>query len=468
MMLSLLLVLAACGDETSENNTSNNADNNANNANNAENNTNNANNAENNTNNENNTENNTNNPDNNTNNTNNPDNNTNNENNNTPVCPEELGERPDPRAEMMGIYDPRERCIVYFGGDDGVPQQCSPAPHPIGGLWVYDTTCQTFTEITYEEGPGPRTRGTAVYDAQEHRMILFGGRYREGSSGRYTLYNEVWALDLTTYAWELLHDGRGEAPAKRSTTSSIYNPAMHEVVLFGGNLSDNGLNFTPENDLWVFNLDTNLWRELSPQGSKPASRLFHSSAFDADNQTMYVYGGGDANAFVGPFFGDLWAFNLQTERWSLLSEGDEEVAPARRIWSTLAAHGGKVYLFGGHDDGALGNQNDTWSFDPASGEWTELIAPEQIENEPNGFCDFPADFTAPNLDAPDRREAHLAVIDPDRGEWFVYGGKTDCGIIDDVWTFDLNRESWVQSLPATIGEACIRGENPDQCSALCR
>ena len=128
----------------------------------------------------------------------------------------------------------------------------------------------------------------------------------------------------------------------------------------------------------------------------------------------------------------------------------------------------KLYLFGGHDDGAVGNQNDTWSFDPATMQWSAIIDPETVNQPANGFCDFPRDFVIPNLDAPDRRASHLAVLDDTRGEWVVFGGKTDCGVIDDVWTFDLGRETWVRLLESTVGEACIRGENPDACLAMCQ
>ncbi|MCH2162049.1 MAG: hypothetical protein MK085_09275, partial [Phycisphaerales bacterium] len=48
------------------------------------------------------------------------------------------------------------------------------------------------------------------------------------------------------------------------------------------------------------------------------------------------------------------------------------------------------------------NQNDTWRFDLDSGEWQEIIGPETVNTPANGFCDFPPDFTIPNLDAPDR------------------------------------------------------------------
>jgi hypothetical protein len=147
-----------------------------------------------------------------------------------------------------------------------------------------------------------------------------------------------------------------------------------------------------------------------------------------------------------------------------------DAGPAGRIWSTITydPQSDRVVLFGGHDDGLVGNNNDTWAFDLNGGQWVAITPPETVNEPALGFCNFPADFTQPNMDAPDRRSAHLAALDTVRGEWLVFGGKTDCGIINDVWTFDLARDAWINLLPATVGEACNRGDNPGACLAMCQ
>jgi hypothetical protein len=71
------------------------------------------------------------------------------------------------------------------------------------------------------------------------------------------------------------------------------------------------------------------------------------------------------------------------------------------------------------------------------------------------------------MEAPDRRAGQLAALDEIRGEWVIFGGKTDCGLIDDVWIFSLEQSGWLRLLEATMGESCIRGENPQFCLAMC-
>ncbi len=47
----------------------------------------------------------------------------------------------------------------------------------------------------------------------------------------------------------------------------------------------------------------------------------------------------------------------------------------------------------------------------------------------------------------------------------IFGGKTDCGIIDDVWTWSFNGEGWVENSSASTGEICLRAFA--DCSTLC-
>ena len=116
----------------------------------------------------------------------------------------------------------------------------------------------------------------------------------------------------------------------------------------------------------------------------------------------------------------------------------------------------------------MGNNNDTWSFELSERSWSAVVAPETVSEPALGFCNFPPNFTEPNLEAPDRRSAHLAALDKQRGEWFIFAGKTDCGIINDIWVYDLARDAWLKRQPSTVGEACVRSENPDRCVALCQ
>jgi hypothetical protein len=377
----------------------------------------------------------------------------------------DTGERPGPRAESFGAFDEMRDRLVFFGGDSGMPKQCMPSPHPIGETWIYDPTCRSFTEAMTTSDPGARARGAAVYDASDDRLVLFGGRYRQAASGPYTVYGDVWSLDLAAMQWTELDGGTG--PAGRSSTAAAFDTTKGEMIVYGGNSSTSGLTFTPLGDTWAFDVKAGAWRQIATSGD-PAKRLFHAAAIDPEGRRFFVYGGGGADAFTGPFYADLWSLDLESGAWTELSDGAG--GPRGRIQASLAydAAKGRLLVFGGHDDGTIGNSNDTWAFDLASNAWVNITPAEAITDPPTGFCDFPADFTAPNLDAPDRRSSQVSGFDATRGALYVFGGATDCGLIDDVWRFDAAADVWANQVPATIGEACTRGSDPSSCQSLCQ
>lgn len=362
---------------------------------------------------------------------------------------------PGPRGEVGGAWDDTRKRLVIFGGDQGEPVECSSQPDFVGETWAWETDCGGFADLTTDEGPPPRGRFASVGD--EGHLYIHGGRWREtGDTGRYTLYDDLWAFDYATDTWTLLAE---EGPGERSNHTLVV--AGRRLLLFGGNDSTNGASFSPLDDTWSFDLDAGTWEPLDTTGD-PVARLFHAAVVTDDGRTMYVYGGGDEGAFTGPFFADLQALDLDTLAWSEV-HGSRQ-APDARIWANLAWHDSRLYLFGGHDDGALGNTNQVWTYQAASDEWDELLGGDVLANDAVGFCDFPANFVEPDLASPERRDANVGVMDPD-GQLWIFGGKTDCGIINDVWSFSSSSETWTEESPATSGEICLRAYA--ECETMC-
>jgi len=125
---------------------------------------------------------------------------------------------------------------------------------------------------------------------------------------------------------------------------------------------------------------------------------------------------------------------------------------------------GKLVLFGGHDAGALGNNNEVWTFDPSTGDWDRQIRGDTWNKPANGVCDFPADFATIDDASPERREAAAGAL-TDAGQLIIAGGKSDCGNLNDVWTLDPATSTWTERFVATEGEACLRTKA--SCSSMC-
>ena len=180
---------------------------------------------------------------------------------------------------------------------------------------------------------------------------------------------------------------------------------------------------------------------------------------------MIILGGGDANAFTGPFLTDAWRLDLAADRWTRLALTGDLDALAGRISHALAARADDVVLVGGHDDGTLGNRNDVLTVD-ATGAVAQRSAGDTLARPGNGFCDFPADFARIDDASPERRSAFVLAEDPTRQRVIVYGGKTDCGTAGDVWALDLRTLAWSSLRGTTDGLACARSGR-ENCRSLC-
>ncbi len=385
-------------------------------------------------------------------------------------CAPDLG-NPSARLGATGVHDPVRDQLLLFGGDDAataVAADCGFVDMNIlGDLWIYDFDCAVWSQVPIAGGPGARERSSAAYDSARDRMLVFGGRYRE-QSGPYTLYNDVWAFDLTSMVWELLATS-GDAPSPRFDTSAEYSVVDDALVVFGGNSGPSSLSVAPESDLAVLDLATLVWSKPATSSPKPSARLKHASAYDAADNALYVFGGGDENVFVGPWLGDLWKVDLDDKAWTLLDDGSG-VGPAAKIDAHMGydAAGVSPYLFGGQQEGALSLGNDVWRFDAGgTSAWQPIVANETLDNPATGFCEFPVDLTSVTPQTPERRASGVSAFNAATREFHVATGGGDCDSLDDLWSFDTATGVWNERVGAVRGEVCARAMPAAQCSALC-
>jgi hypothetical protein len=365
---------------------------------------------------------------------------------------------PSPRGELAGVLDATRGRIVVYGGNTAAPVMCMPMYNLVDEMWAFHLDCASWERLDATGGPGVRARHGVALDTTNDRMILFGGRLREsGGFGSYVNFNDVWALDLATDTWSEVATTGGPPPV-RSSPAVQFDEARARIVVFGGNSSTSGLTLTGLGDTWTLDLATGAWTEIA--GVAPSPRLFHASALVGDR--MYVFGG--TPDFDGPFLNDTWVLDLTTDTWSeLATSGD---VPDTRFGAEMFhdAAGNRLVLIAGHDDTALGNRNDVYALDLATSTWSQVRPGDTYGGVPGGMCMFPADFTTPEEGAPERRYSFAAAGDGARG--YVFGGKTDCGNVNDVLELELASGVWTSLRPTTGGEACNRSGRIG-CTTLC-
>lgn len=376
------------------------------------------------------------------------------------VC-ESSTTQPTPRGDAAGAVDPVTGDFYLFGGDVGPVESCMARPMFSGETWRYDARCGRWEHLQPEGSPSPRARAAYALDARRRRMLVFGGRSRTGSGGAYTLYNELWSLDLCDGRWTMAAP-QGAGPTARANATLVVDESADAAILFGGNTSTDGARFVPRNDTWRLDLASLTWTRVT-SGRAPPAREFHAAA--ARDGAVLMLGGGDANAFTGPFLRDAWRLDVAAGQWAPLDLSGDSAEVGGRISHALAPRDGGWVLVGGHDDGALGNRNDVLSL-ADDGAVAQRSAGDTLQTPGNGFCDFPADFAAIDDASPERRSAFVLAVDAPRRRAIVYGGKTDCGTAADLWSLDLRALTWTVLRASTDGLSCGR-TGRERCRGLC-
>lgn len=197
-------------------------------------------------------------------------------------------------------------------------------------------------------GPCPSARGqpslAALTDASG--LLLFGGW--DGKSR----HNDLWHLDAATWQWQVLQPA-GVSPPKRADHSGVmwrYCDCGHWkdiLVVFGGSCSEGLLN-----DVWLFDVDTDTWRQAHCGGKLPCPRSSHAAVLIGGS--MLVSGGRTADALAD----DLVMLDLTTLMWTVVPPQSPPMQPLCR--HSMAATG-TVRMTGPPDNAADAAAHDIWS-----------------------------------------------------------------------------------------------------------
>jgi len=216
------------------------------------------------------------------------------------------GSAPSVRVCMAGVYDESSDTLIFFGGLSCTTTACTPYDETYTIRNV--TTAPTWQEL-YPSGTPPAARAyhSAVYDATNNRMILFGGTTSTANppaaSGR---VRDTWVLSNAngtagTPAWSQLTTA--QQPPARSGHSAVFDETNNRMIIFAGAGTDNYV----RNDVWILTNaggTTPAWAEYDTGTPKPASRIHHSAVYtDTAKNRMIIFGGDTGNS---TYVNDAW------------------------------------------------------------------------------------------------------------------------------------------------------------------
>lgn len=338
------------------------------------------------------------------------------------------------------------------------PTNCA-HPHGSDGV-LFDPNVEfgllrdnTWTNMNPDEHPIARYYFAMAADKIEHKAVLFGGLGYVDSLGDYHSLNDTWTYDLSANTWERANPD--VSPPARYGHEMTYSEEDGVVVLFGGVDPYHEPDMAYD-DIWLYRTAEDQWVEVELTTAIPA-RGFHSLAYDGQHDRIVVFGG--YNWLTGQWFNDTWthaigddfcvnqnpgtrpsvrnshrtsydeqegltilfggwfppnelsetwAYDLGANTWTRMYPA---VSPPARMsfGMTYDDVSDKTMLFGGGRMPPL--LNDTWTYDPATNEWTDMC---------------------PDVSPLPRHRLPLAFQD---GAAILFGGYSAGGQLGDTWSY---------------------------------
>jgi hypothetical protein len=260
-----------------------------------------------------------------------------------------------------------------------------------------------WTELSIPDGPDAREDHTFTLAGDGSAAYLFGGR-----SGNRT-FDDIWRYDLATDTWQQLSP-EGDVPAGRFGHVAVWKEGVGLVIWSGQ--ADATTFF---GDIWAFDPDGVAWRRLGDGGDVPLARYGSCGAIGPDGRLWISHGFTDDE---GRFF-DTRAYDFTTETWTDETP-DGDVPVLRCLHDCLWSPDGRLVLYAGQttDVPAIG---DLWRYQPEPGVWTQ----------------------EPDPAAPARQLYALAELN---GRAFIFGGGgRDGRPLGDLWLLDLTTLEMVEA-----------------------
>lgn len=342
------------------------------------------------------------------------------------------GTPPSGRQAATYGYDAVNDRLILFSGEDagGLPR-----PQDV---WVLVNATgaggtPSWLELFPTGGPPPgRWSGTAVYDSGLNELIVFGGCAGNCSPA----YADTWVLTNANGLggapqWIL----RASAAFGRNDHSAVLDATNHRMIIFGGDLAFPGTNL---NDVWVYDILTDSWQQLSPTGAPPAPRAFTPAAYDPATNRMIIFGGNQGPDCCTIFhFNDVWVLTNAngmggTPQWMQLSPAGALPSPRATASAVYVPATNRMILFGG-TFGTSGQSpytffDEVWVLEGANGtggtpQWVQL---------------------APAGGPPPGRGLHAAGYLPGANRMVIAMGRRDVSatstlLFNDAWALVFNQ-----------------------------
>ena len=318
------------------------------------------------------------------------------------------------RGGSTVVYDPTSNRIILFAGTSADQSAGNPR---LNDVWILTHAngkggTGTWSQLSPSGVlPQVRSQHSAVYDAANNRMIIYGGCGAvPTSNGCLPIADNVWVLSNAngvgaTPTWTQLFPTGGPPPARQGH-QAVYDPTINSMIVWAG--QNGGGSFCDTySDVWVLSNANGLggtpnWTQLTPTGRPPAGQYDPTAVYDSSNNIMTVFGGWGTGTDCSTPTNAVWALSHAngtggTPVWTNLVAQGATGSPANRAQhaAVYLPSTNTMTIFGGTDiNGAF--LGDTWVLSHANGlggtpAWSQLhingTVPVESSRWNNGVID---------------------------------------------------------------------------------
>jgi len=339
--------------------------------------------------------------------------------------------------------------------------------------------------------PGARSESISWTDSAGNLWMMGGEGYGSGATPGYL--NDLWVYHPVSGQWTWMSGVQtsnqagvygmqgtpalANSPGARSR-SIAWADGAGNLWLMGGKGYDQAGALGNLNDLWRYNIATDLWTWVSGSdvvnqwgvyGTKgtpapanvPGARESAVSWADSAG-SLWLMGGQGYDALGNwSWLNDLWRYNIASGRWTWMSgwlnAGEIGVYgtpgvlaagnyPGSRLASIAwADHAGNLWLMGGEGADGVGNLdylNDLWRYNIAAGQWAWMSG----SNLAGRSGVYGTSGTPDAANVPGARTESVAWVDAGGGLWLLggvgYDSTGSVGRLNDLWRYDLAAGQW--------------------------
>ncbi len=305
------------------------------------------------------------------------------------------GNVPSARKQHTAVWDTVNNQMIIWGGYDGTSTLLTGGRYdPITNSWL---PTNTGTNI-----PASRKSHTAVWDAVNNQMIIWGGNK---ASLDYT--NTGGRYDPITDSWQATSIGTG-VPSGRINHTAIWDANNNKMIIWGG------IDSVRINTGGIYDPNSDSWQATSTGSNVPSGRQYHTAVWDTLNNNMIIWGGDEG----GGFSNNGGRYDPVSNSWQAMSIGSD-VPSGRYIHTAIWDNVNNQMIIWGGNDGARTNTGSRYN--PSTDSWQATSIDSNIATA---------------------RDFHTATWDTVNNQMIVWGGFDDSGIINTGGRYDPNTNSW--------------------------